>query len=211
MLRALARLWRRPQVTSAGELLGFVKAESAFLAQKTTVEYCRARAGMNWDKLFKEDAFATALEVCRWEAMAAVLADMLIVTEGFLRPHAGPRADRLGGRLAAWYGEILWSYPASPERRQGWTALEEAFPARMARAQLGPPHAAAEIARTAGARVYDLLPIHRSLRSHDREMIINAVRFGMVAYRQKLQQAVADPAALAAAVAAEDAAAGNGG
>jgi hypothetical protein len=205
MLRALSSLWRRPApITDRAGLRDFLKAESAFLAQKSTIEYCRARAGMNWDKLFREAAFAEALEICRWEAMAAVLADMLIVTEGFLRPHLddAEAVDRMGASLSAMFSEILESYEEASAARGGWDDLIGEFPARIARVQLGPPHDAAQVAKTAGARLFELLPIHRTLRAHDREMVVNNVRFGMVAFYEKLGQAVPEPAALARDLAA---------
>lgn len=199
MLRALSSLWRRPaQITDRAGLRDFLKAESAFLAQKSTIEYCRARAGMNWDKLFREVAFAEALEICRWEAMAAVLADMLIVTEGCLRPHLddAEAVDRMGASLSAMFSEILESYEEASAARGGWDDLIGAFPARIARVQLGPPHDVAQVAKTAGARLFELLPIHPTLRTHDREMVVNNVRFGMVAFYEKLVQAVSEPAVL---------------
>lgn len=195
MLRALTSLWRKPaQITSPEELAAFLKAESAFLSQKTTVEYCRARAGLFWEKLFREAAFAEALEICRWGSMAAVLADMLVVTEAYLRPHAATDARPLGERLTRMLDEILASYASEAGPPQaGWDELRAGFPARMARVQLGAPHDPSQIARTAGARVFDLLPIHPRLRGHDREMVINSLRFGMLAFWQKLHDSIRDP------------------
>ncbi len=205
MMKALAGLWRRtPVVADRPALREFLSGEAAFLAQKTTVEYCRARSGLLWQKLFSEEEFRGALDRCRWGAMAAVLADQLIVAEGLLRAHAGGREAALGAALAALYQDILTGYSAAePDRHVGWDDLAAEFPARISRAQLGPPHAPDQIAKTAGNRVYDLLPIHKSLRGHDREMMVNAIRFGMVAFQERLVQAVRDPALLARNLIAE--------
>lgn len=187
-----------PRIVDAEGLRRFLASESAFLAQKSTVEYCRARAGLLWQKLFEEQAFREALDVCRWGAMAVVLADQVVVVEGVLRPHAGDAEAELGAALAGLYEEILRGYDeVPPEQRAGWDDLIAEMPARIARVQLGPPHGPADTARTAGKRVYELLPIHKSLRGHDREMMVNAVRFGMVGFHGKLGEAVTDPAALA--------------
>ncbi|MGH6919609.1 MAG: hypothetical protein ACREJ0_18105, partial [Geminicoccaceae bacterium] len=58
------------------ELADFLAAQTAYVAQRTVLEYCRARAGLNWDKLFREQAFVDSLEVCRWEAYAEMLAEV---------------------------------------------------------------------------------------------------------------------------------------
>jgi hypothetical protein len=207
-LKTLAGLWRKPTpVADNAALRAFLASESAFLAQKTTVEYCRARSGFFWQKLFGEAGFRDALDVCRWGAMAAVLADQVIVTEGFLRRHADGQEAALGAALIALFEDILRGYAADvlPEQRAGWDDLTAELPARMARAQLGEPHGPAEIARASGGLVYDLLPIHKSLRGHDREMMMNAVRFGMVGFHRKLEEVVRDPAALARDVIARSA------
>lgn len=199
VFKVLSGLWRRPPpVADAVGLRSLLLSESAFLAQKTTIEYCRARAGLLWQKLFEEAAFRAALDVCRWGAMAVVLADQIVVVEGFLRPHGKGDDAEVGAALVAMYEEILQSYgEVPPEQRAGWDDLMAEMPARMARVQLGPPHGPADTARTAGNRVYDLLPIHKSLRGYDREMMVNAVRFGMVGFHSKLQETVRDPATLA--------------
>lgn len=213
MLKTLAGLWRRPDpVVDGAALRAFLMAESAFAAQKTTVEYCRARSGLLWQKLFAETAFREALDVCRWGAMAAVLADQIIVVEGYLRRHAAGREAALGEALTALYEDILHGYAdIPPEQRAGWEDLIADMPARMARAQLGEPHGPADIARVSAARVYDLLPIHKSLRGHDREMMVNAIRFAMVGFHRKLTEVVRDPAAVAGDVIARaGAGAGDG-
>ena len=199
MLKALAGLLHRPVETVAegAALRRFLAAESAFLAQKTTVEYCRARSGLLWQKLFAEQAFRAALDVCRWGAMAAVLADQVVALEGFLRPHAQGRETALAVALAAIYDDILRDYAeVPPEQRVGWEDLMHEMAPRLARVQLAPPRGPEEIGKTAGARVYDLLPIHKTLRGHDREMMVNAIRFGLVGFYNKLAERIPDPAAL---------------
>jgi hypothetical protein len=202
VFKALAGLWHRQEpVADVAGLRDFLAAESAFLAQKTTVEYCRARSGILWQKLFGEQTFRDALDVCRWGAMAAVLADQIIVTEMYLRRHAEGREVALAGALERLYHEVLAGYgDVPPEQRVHWDELEAEMGARLARLQLGPPHAPDEIAKTAGLRVFDLLPVHKSLRGQDREMMVNAVRFGMVGFHRKLTESIADPAALTAAL-----------
>jgi hypothetical protein len=193
VFKALAGLWHRQEpVADVAGLRDFLAAESAFLAQKTTVEYCRARSGMLWQKLFGEQAFRDALDV---------LADQVIVTEMFLRRHADGREAALAGALERLYRQVLAGYgDVPPQQRVHWDELEAEMGARLARLQLGPPHAPDEIAKTAGARVFDLLPVHKSLRGQDREMMINAVRFGMVGFHRKLTEVITDPAALVAAL-----------
>jgi hypothetical protein len=131
---------RTQPIRTRDDLAQFLKAQSAFVSQKTVVEYCRIKAGVRWQKLFAEAAFKEVLEVSRWLSMRAVLCDLTVIVE-----------------------------PQSPDR----------------------------VARTAGAIVFDALPVHSMLRSHDREVIVNNLRFGMVRFWENLLARAADRAALA--------------
>ena len=69
-------------------------AQSAFVAQKCTIDYCQARSGLMWPKLEKEASFRNALDRARWEAYPLVLSDVGIIIEGAARS-AIPDSARL--------------------------------------------------------------------------------------------------------------------
>jgi hypothetical protein len=197
VLKRISNLWRSRQVTTVDELRDLLSREAWYLSQKATIDYCRARAGLGWHALVSEPDFVAALNACRWQAMVAVLGDAMIVTEGFLRPHVADEAQRLAAALTAVFAAILDASAAPEDARAGWRALPDELAARLARVQMGPVHSAAEIARTSGTRVFELLPLHPSVRVDDREVVINSVRFGLVAFSETLARAVDDPAELA--------------
>jgi hypothetical protein len=198
-MRALfSMLGPRARVVDLGGLRSFLTSEAIYLSQKATIDYCRARAGLGWENLAREPVFMAELEKTRWQAMAAVLADMLIVTEGVLRPAAGVDSWRLGAGLGTLFGEILDAAPAPDGARMAWEETRREWPARMGRAQLAQPRNPGEVARVSAQRVFDLIPIHASLRRDDREMVVNSVRFGMVAFSEKLERSLTRPEALVA-------------
>lgn len=197
MLKQLFSLWREPRVTTVAELHDLLTRESVYLSQKATLDYCRARAGVGWQRLVAEPAFNAALEACRWQAMAAVLADAILVTEGFFRGHSGDDHPQLADALASGFRAILETAPAPAELRAEVSGLADELSARLGRAQLGPVRNAAEIAKTGGSRVFELLPIHPSVRRYDREIVVNSVRFGMVGFSETLARRVRRPADLA--------------
>jgi hypothetical protein len=192
----------RSKICRVADLRDFIASQAAFVSQKATIEYCRARAGLNWDKLFAERAFQAALEISRWEAFAAVLADLLVVVEGRLRPSLADRPALLADWLAAIGRDILARHAAPAHLPGGWSEAEAAIRRHLADAQLGGPRPAGEIGRTAGARVYETLPIHASLRGHDRELVTNNIRFGLVRAAETMTDRL-DLPALAAEIRAE--------
>jgi hypothetical protein len=197
LLDKLLKFFRGPEpVLSRNDLAEFLTGEAAFLAQKSTIEYCRARAGLQWQKLFSEAAFNEALERCRWEAFSLVLADMTVFAEGRLRAHSSAPALELADALAAFYEQILNSHPI-PAHRQDWQDRTEALRQRLARAQLAAPARTDEIAGVSGRAIFDLLPIHPTLRGHDRLMIFNHIRFGMLTFAERFDRRVDARAAAA--------------
>lgn len=165
---------RRRSATVEG-LADFLAARTAFVSQKSTIEYCRARAGIGWGKLFLEDEFGRAMEFCRWEAYAAVLEDLAEVALTWLR-HGGAQGPEIVDGLAAATRAALLRHPA-PAHRAGWDETLAAVEARLHRALLAAPRPVHEVGRGSGRRVFKVLPIHTNLTAQDREVVVNNVRF----------------------------------
>ncbi|MGE0747551.1 MAG: hypothetical protein AB7K86_19990 [Rhodospirillales bacterium] len=199
--------WRRPTIATAAALRDFARQHAAFIAQKCAIDYCRTKAGLFSYQLFKEQDFMAALTRCRWEGYGAVLADILIVLEAFLRPSAGSDAAAIADRLAAWYPEILALDPPPAHRPQGWADAIARFDARMGAARAAPPRGPAAIAEVSGRLLYEALPIHTSYRRFDQEMVVASVCFRMVSMWQEMERRV-DRAAVCADLAGRPAAGG---
>ncbi len=191
--RVMARL-RPSAIATPGELKTFVQERASLIAQKCAIDYCRGKTGLASYALFTEKTFLDALDVCRWEAFAAVLADLLILTEGHLRPHAGD-AQRapLAEALLRAYSEILGAAPAPAHRPSGWGDMVAAFDARLRSAMSTEPPKAVDIADHSAKRLFETLPIHSSYRELDEEVVYGAVRFRMIAVNQDLQRRLAAP------------------
>ena len=186
------------RIADASEFTAFAGREALYLAQKTTVEYCRARSGFNYEKLFKEAAFNTAFEVARAEAYAACLSDVVLVAEARLRDAVPP------GREAVFEAALQRSYATALETlappggdAARWHEAGVAFAIRLARARLASPRRPDEIARHGGRRLFESLPFDRTVVAHDGEMVVNSMRFAMV----RLDGLVADEIDVAALVA----------
>ncbi|MCH2394947.1 hypothetical protein [Oceanibaculum sp.] len=171
--------------------------QSAFVAQKCTFEYARARAGLNWDKLFREMAFRQAVEKSRWEAFCYVLSDIGIILEGALRPHAAERELELAERMGRLFELCLLEHAIPDHRPEGWGDEIEDFKLRLAQAQLAAPRAPYDIGLTSGGRIYKVLPIHSNLTRFDRELVTNNIRFALCRFHEDMQRRLV-PAAVVA-------------
>ncbi|MBM3732016.1 MAG: hypothetical protein FJW24_00895 [Acidimicrobiia bacterium] len=172
----------------------FIATRAAFVAQKSAVDYCRGKTGLFSRILFEEKEFQDALAVCRWESFAATLADLLLMTEGYMRSETRTFSDepvhrRAREALGQFYPEILASYPVPAHRAtQGWSDVEAAFTIRFAAAIAASPRSASDIADHSARRMFETLPIHPDMRQLDEEIVHGAVRFRLIAAHQELMR-----------------------
>ena len=86
--RVLSRLRPPPSIATAEELGAFLQQRASLIAQKCAIDYCRGKTGLVSYALFSENTFLDALDICRWEAFAAVLGDLFILADSHLQAHA---------------------------------------------------------------------------------------------------------------------------
>jgi hypothetical protein len=191
----LRRLWShlkarlRPAPIATADALRIYLAERASLiAQKCAIDYCRGKTGLASYALFTEKPFLEALDRCRWDTFAVVLGDLMIVTEGKLRPHvATGERSRLCAALADLYPATLATVPPPAHRADGWGEAIASFAPRFREASLGKPRQALDVADHSARCLFDTLPIHTSYRELDEEVVYGSVRFRMIAVSQELQ------------------------
>jgi hypothetical protein len=178
VLRRLLGRTRAPPVMAANELADFLGAQTAYIAQRSVIEYCRARTGLNWDKLFAEPSFLDRLEVCRWEAYAVVLAEVAeLALIRLRRQGAAAPATYLPGLVQTAHAALL-RHPV-PAHRTSWTDAADAIERHLAQALMAAPRPVHLLGVYSADVIFDLLPIHADLRRHDRVMFQNSVRFAI--------------------------------
>jgi hypothetical protein len=196
VLKGLLRR-RPPPVATAAALSEFLDRRAALVAQKSVIGYCHVKTQLPLTELITETRFSEAFERSRAEAHSAVLADLTVLTEGYLRAAAGRRAIELPERLAALYAAVLAAHPRPAHRPEGWAVAVEAVRERLKAAQAGPPRGAAAIAESSAEHLFRTLPIHERLREPDKPAIVANVKFLMVGMVHEFERQL-DPAALAA-------------
>lgn len=174
-------------------------AQSAFVAQKCTIDYCQARSGLMWPTLEKEKSFRDALDHARWEAYPMVLSDVGVMIEGLLRQGLKQAALLpFASWLSQAYADCLNRYGPPKHRGPGATWDEDAarFRQRLAQVQLVPPRPVHEVGGESGRALYRLMPIHPDLTRQDAAMIGNNVKLRLCRVYEDLERQ-ADLAALA--------------
>lgn len=179
MLHRIKEFFFPPSVSSVEELRVFIAGEAAYLAQKTVIGYCRVKTMLDYEKLLTEPAFRDQQELCRWEAYASTLGDILILAEGWLRPAETETRRHLADSLAALYTTILNEYV--PGHRQDWTDSIEAFSTRFALARTVEPLPPQQLVAASAKLIHELVPIADRLKRNDREVILGDLRLHILA------------------------------
>jgi hypothetical protein len=175
-----------PKVRTLAALQQFLGDEAAYLAQRSVIDFVRNELGSLSAQAFDDPRFQAKLAVSRWEGFAAILADMIALTQAHLAAAGTPLAT-LAPHLGDLYEAILASHPAPDHRAQGWSAEIAALRARLAAPPSGRagPQAYAEVT---GAMVFDTLPFAPRDPVENRMVLSNAFAFGLIAFNDRLKR-----------------------
>lgn len=196
----LARLLRRSKSAGRAEFARFLAGRGAYLAQKTVLDYCAVKLGVNWQSALHDPVFTVPLAACRWRVYLAAQGDVAAMAEAWMRPHAG-KPEALVTPLASLVAEAIRTVGVPDEFAAEADAAIAAIGPRLARLQLAPPHAPTTLPLDSASVLLATLPIHPDLRKGENVSILGALRMHLVSADQDLARQF-DPAGLAMTLAA---------
>lgn len=182
-------------------MIRFLDTRAALVSQKALVGYCQVKTSLPVAELLREKPFAEAFSRAQWESYAAVLADLIAILAGRLRPYAADAASAalLADRLARLFATILARHPLPPHRTDGWAQDVAAFRSRLAELAEAPPRSIGEISRVSARKVFQAMPIHERLRAADAPAMEAGVQFQLVGLAREFDRDL-DHAALYASL-----------
>lgn len=191
MLQGLIdRFWPSP-VADTKALRRLLSGEASYLGQRSTYEFTRNTLAWFGQHHFADDRFNAHFRMCRWETFASVLQAMVVLTAARLRPAAPAREAALVERLAQVYADALAEYPVPTHRPEGWSDVVDQLRARLVLAESPDPQ---HLAKAATTRMIEVMPVLSSNRDDDFRTIESAIRFGLVAFADRLPRRLDAPA-----------------
>lgn len=174
---------RGESVADSRQLADFMDSRAAFICQKCVVEFCRVRAGVYWQKLFAEEEFRERLTQSCWESYPPALAMVAEMVEAVLRPHAGLAQRRLPEALMAVCRDVVARHPlpaGAPDTfwTDGLTYVAE----RLEATQSGPPRPVRNMTKPSARRIFEALPLHQEIVTHDFDYIRNNLRMNLLRF-----------------------------
>jgi hypothetical protein len=177
---------RHSRVGDAEALGSYLVSHTDLIAASVTVEYCRARSGLDWDQLTTTPGFLEALERCRWEAFAVLYPDVAETCQILLR-HAGAPGEATGVGLGVVAAGALLAHPV-PLHRSGWDDVVVELHGRLGRALLAAPHAVHLLGGPTVIRILEHIPYHPRIKTADRDLIASRLRLGLCGIYAELER-----------------------
>jgi hypothetical protein len=170
-------------------LVEAISAGSAYLSQGASYSYLRARTLLAGPRLFQDEGFGFAMDICKWEGFAVAGQDILLMIESELRPRLPNASAERKRLLMAIYRDVLASH-ALPTHRQGkgWSEVIENFDGRLDTVLIAPPEKPDEIAKATAMCLLAHAPIDASVRAADGVMVINNVGFRFIDFQSQLRK-----------------------
>lgn len=186
---------RRSRVSNMPELAAAIGEGAAFLAQGSAYSYIRARSGTMGPKLMQDERFGAGMERCKWEGFAAMAGALILIVETDLRPH-GPVAAGIWRHL---YRDVL-AAQAIPGHRagSGWSDCLAEFDQRLNAHLALPARGVEALCEHSAGVLLAFAPVEEKIREHDREMVVNNVKFRFIEHVDALRRRVDWPALAAA-------------
>lgn len=181
------RLEKKPVQWPA--LVEAIGAGAAYLSQGASYSYLRARTLLAGPRLFQDEDFGFAMEICKWEGFAVAAQDILLMIESELRTQLPASVAARKHVLLSLYGDVLAAMPI-PEHRQekGWADVQTQFSERLDHVLAAPAQKPDEIAKATGQCILANAPIDKAVRLADEIMVVNNVGFRFIDFQSQLRK-----------------------
>jgi hypothetical protein len=185
----IGAIFTRRRASDWPSLVEAIRAGAAFLAQGSSYSYLRARSLLAGPRLFQDEGFGFALQICKWEAFAVAAQDLILILDAELRRGVAAQAHARAAVLADLYDAVLAAEAMPEHRRQtGWEDLRAGFAARLVVVLAAPPQRPDAIARATAEAILRHAPIDDLVRAADREMVVNNVAFRFIDHQSRMRR-----------------------
>lgn len=181
MLQRLKGYFFPESVRATPQLVRFVSGEASYVAQRSTYEFSRNTLAWFGQHVLGDEKFNEAFAICRWEAFAAIAADMMFLTRTYL-----VGGQNLDPPLVRVYADILGEYPNPAHRPEGWGDCRAALLARFGASSNERPADIKAMGYKTGALIHGKAPVHSKNLEEERAVLGAAVTFGLISFNDRL-------------------------
>jgi hypothetical protein len=189
MIQQLFARLRRKSAFSVTDFTEFLERNAWLITQKSIIGYCHVKTKLPVHELMWDKPFEVAYEVSIRHAHAAALADLLVISLGYLKSAGFGHDTGDIEVLVAIFRELQAVQDPLPHGEpMTWTDETDALRRRLTEAADKPSRSIRDIASTSGERIFETLPFHPRHRDPDKPAVVAGVEFLMVGLAHEFER-----------------------
>lgn len=189
LLRTLGFL-SPPPVATRAELIEFIDSNAAYVSQVTLYTYVKARAGMQFPKLFDNDEFLTSLRIARWHIYGAAVCDLtLFAAAQLMRTNVRTEAE-IKRFSSALIDDIFNSNDQQDIDKNKFLEIAIAGKLRVEQADWVDIVDGPNAFQSSSDAVFKWAPIADELKDNDEEIVRNSIHLRWIGVRRDLKQVI---------------------
>lgn len=169
------------RIRDRAKLTRFVSGEASYVAQRSTYEFSRNTLAWYGQAAFGDPKFNEVFAVCRWEAFAAIAADMTVIVRFHL-----DGGQELDPGLLRVYADALGEYPTPVHRPEGWSDRHAALLARFSGVPSDHRPDLKAMGHRTGVMIHEHAPARGRSAEEERAVLAAAVTFGLISFKDRL-------------------------
>ncbi len=160
------------------EALGtFVKTRSSHVAQTSLYGYLKTRAGTRFPEMFEDPGMLLSINMAKWQIYVACISDLSVYAGALIHRRTGIDNETIARQLSCMIAPIIEEIGAPDEAGPDFAHSIESMKIRLASIDytaVGDDESAFSASPDA---LYTWSPIANELKSRDREIVRNSIRF----------------------------------
>ncbi len=168
---------RKQPLSNPEALEQFLKTRASHVAQTSLYGYLKTRAGTRFPEMFEDPGLLLSMNMAKWQVWLACLSDLTIYVGALIQQRTGTGNDRIIALLSRAVDSILDETGKPEDSADAFESTAQGIQIRIANTDYSLIGDDETAFRDSPESLYHWAPIADELKSRDREIVINSVRF----------------------------------
>ena len=168
---------RKQPLSNPEALEQFLKTRASHVAQTSLYGYLKTRAGTRFPEMFEDPGLLLSMNMAKWQIWLACLSDLTIYVGALIQQRTGTGNDRIVAILSEVVDSILAETGKPEDSADAFESTAQGIRIRIANTDYSLIGDDETAFRESPESLYHWAPIADELKSRDREIVINSVRF----------------------------------
>lgn len=165
----------------------FLKTRASHVAQTSLYGYLKTRAGTRFPEMFEDPGLLLSMNMAKWQIWLACLSDLAVYVGALIQQRTDTGNERIAAVLSGAIDSILDETGKPEDSADAFESTAQGIRVRIANTDYSLIGDDETAFRDSPESLYHWAPIADELKSRDREIVINSVRFRWKEIRQSVR------------------------